>query len=304
MPSVATWEIIAAARARGRGVAAFNVIGIEHAEAIVAGAQASVAPVLLAISENCVAYHGALEPIARAALAIADAATVPVSVHLDHATSADLVRAGVAAGMRSVMLDASALDYPANVAATAELVAWCHERAVWVEAELGEIGGKDGVHAPGARTRPDEAAAYVEATGVDALAVAVGSSHAMLTRTAVLDMALIAQIRARVPVAVPLVLHGSSGVPDESLSAAIAAGMTKINIATQLNKVFTAAVRHRLAADEGLVDPRKYGAAGRDAVAGEVARLLGVLGWPTVRADGAEGAEGADGAGRTWADRS
>src|SRR5258708_25647861 len=99
----------------------------------------------------------------------------------------------------------------------------------------------------------------------------------MLTRDAVLDFDLIGQIRARVPVAVPLVLHGSSGVPDISLGRAIMAGMTKINIATQLNKVFTAAVRERLAADERLVDPRKYEAAGRAAVAAEVTRLLGVL---------------------------
>jgi len=98
----------------------------------------------------------------------------------------------------------------------------------------------------------------------------------MLTRDAVLDLELIGRISAAVPV--PLVLHGSSGVPDDGLTAAIRAGLTKINIATQLNKVFTAAVRDRLAGDERLVDPRKYGAAGRDAVAAEVARLLRVLG--------------------------
>jgi len=99
----------------------------------------------------------------------------------------------------------------------------------------------------------------------------------MLTRTAVLDMALIAQIRARVPVAVPLVLHGSSGVPDGDLAAAIGAGMTKINVATQLNKVFTAAVRHCLGGDAAMVDPRRYGSAGRAAIAPEVARLLRVI---------------------------
>ncbi len=118
---------------------------------------------------------------------------------------------------------------------------WCQDRGIWVEAELGEIGGKNGVHSPGARTQPDEAAAYVAATGVDALAVAVGSSHAMLTRDAALDLELIAKIRDAV--SLPLVLHGSSGVPDDGLAAAIRAGMTKINIATQLNKAFTAAVR-------------------------------------------------------------
>jgi fructose-bisphosphate aldolase, class II len=269
-------EIVGAARAAGRGVGAFNVIGIEHAEAIVAGAEAAGAPAILQISENCVAYHGALEPIGAACLAIARAAAVPAAVHLDHATSAELVQAAARLGLGSVMFDASALPPEQNVAATADLAAWCHGRGVWVEAELGEIGGKDGVHAPSARTDPGEAAGYVAATGVDALAVAVGSSHAMLTRDAALDLGLIAAIRAAV--SVPLVLHGSSGVPDRDLAAAVRAGMTKINIATQLNKVFTAAVRQGLDGDAKLVDPRRYGSAGRDAIAAEVTRLLGVLG--------------------------
>jgi fructose-bisphosphate aldolase class II len=275
IPAAGTSEIIAVARAAERGVGAFNMIGIEHAEAIVAGAERAELPVVLQISENCVRYHGALEPVALAALAIARAAAVPVAVHLDHATSAELVEQAAGLGIGSVMFDASALDYADNVAATARLTSWCHERGLWVEAELGEIGGKDGVHARGARTRPEEAAAYVSATGVDALAVAVGTSHAMLTRDAVLDFDLIGRIRTQVQA--PLVLHGSSGVSDAALGKAILAGMTKINIATQLNKVFTAAVRDCLAADERLVDPRKYGAAGRDAVAAEVARLLTVL---------------------------
>jgi fructose-bisphosphate aldolase, class II len=277
MPVADTAEIVASARAEGRGVGAFNLIGLEHAEAIVAGAQAAGQPVVLAVSENCVAYHGALEPVALAALAIARAPEEPVAVHLDHATSADLVRSAAGLGIRSVMFDASALPYAQNVAATAELAAWCHERGIWVEAELGEIGGKDGVHAPGARTSPDDAVSYVAATGVDALAVAVGSSHAMLTRDAVLDFGLISRIRAQVPGAVPLVLHGSSGVDDASLAKAVMAGMTKINIATHLNKAYTAAVRDTLAGNARLVDPRKYGAAGREAVAAEVARLLDVL---------------------------
>jgi len=277
MPAARTADIAAAALADGRGVGAFNLIGIEHAEAIVAGAEAAGLPVVLQISENCARYHGALEPIARAALAIARAASVPVAVHLDHATGTGLVETAAGLGIGSVMFDASGREYAANLAATAELAGWCHARGIWVEAELGEIGGKNGAHAPGARTRPHDAAAYVAATGVDALAVAVGSSHAMLTRDAVLDFDLIGQIRARVPALVPLVLHGSSGVPDDALAKAIMAGMTKINIATQLNKAYTGAVRERLAADQLLVDPRQYGAAGRDAVAAEVTRLLRLL---------------------------
>ena len=276
MPLVAMREIVEPARAAGRGTGAFNVIGIEHAEAIVTGAEAAGAPVVLQVSENCAAYHGALEPIARACLALARSAAVPVAVHLDHATSADLVREAARLGLRSVMYDASALPYEENAGATAAIARRCHSRGIWVEAELGEIGGKNGVHSPLARTDPQEAARFVAATGVDALAVAAGSSHAMLTRDAVLDTGLITRIRRAV--SVPLVLHGSSGVPDAGLAAAIQAGMTKINVATQLNKVFSAAIRRCLAGDAAMVDPRRYVSAGRDAIASEVTRLLRVLG--------------------------
>jgi fructose-bisphosphate aldolase, class II len=276
MALVSAAEIVGAACAAGRGAGAFNVIGIEHAEAIVAGAEAAGAGVVLQVSQNCVAYHGALAPIGAAVLAVARAASVPVAVHLDHATSETLVTEAVGLGFGSVMYDASVLPYAANARATASVAAWCHEREVWVEAELGEVGGKDGVHAAGARTDPEQAADFVAATGVDALAVAVGSSHAMLARTAVLDLDLVGKLRAAVPV--PLVLHGSSGVPDDALSAAVAAGLTKINMATQLNKAFTAAVRGCLGTDAAMVDPRRYLAKGREAVAAEVCRLLGVLG--------------------------
>jgi fructose-bisphosphate aldolase class II len=276
MPAAGMSEIVRSAQAAGRGVGAFNVIGIEHAEAIVAGAEAAGSPVVLQISENCAAYHGALEPIARACLAIAGSVAVRVAVHLDHATREDLVHTAAGLGLRSVMFDASALPFARNVRATAAMARWCHDRGIWVEAELGEIGGKNGVHSPVARTRPDEAAAYVAATGVDALAVAVGSSHAMLTRDAALDLGLIAEIRGEV--SVPLVLHGSSGVPDAGLTAAVRAGMTKINVATQLNMAYTTAIRACLNGDAGMVDPRRYGSAGRDAVAVEVTRLLHVIG--------------------------
>ena len=272
MPLARIGDII---RESPAGVGAFNVIQLEHATAIVSGAEALSLPVVLQISENCVRYHGALEPIALACLAVARGAAVPVAVHLDHATGRALVEEAVELGVGSVMFDASALPDEENVAATADVAAWCHERGVWVEAELGEVGGKDGVHAPGARTKPHEAVDYVARTGVDALAVAVGTSHAMTTKDAVLDLALIAELRAAVPV--PLVLHGSSGVPDDTLRAAVRHGMKKINIATHLNKAFTGAVRDYLAGDEKVVDSRKYLRAGRDAVAREVTHLLGVL---------------------------
>ncbi|MFF8414783.1 class II fructose-bisphosphate aldolase [Streptomyces omiyaensis] len=275
MPLSVTHEIVAAAYAGTTGVGAFNVVQIEHAEAIVAGAERAGLPVILQISENTVRYHGSLAPIALASLALADGAAVPVSVHLDHAESADLVHEAVDLGITSVMFDASKLPYAENVAATHEITARCHRAGVWVEAELGEVGGKDGAHAPGVRTDPDEAAAFVAATGVDALAVAVGSSHAMLTLDAVLDFALIARLRAAV--ATPLVLHGSSGVGDAGLAEAVASGMTKVNVSTHLNKAFTRVVRAHLGAHPDVVDPRKYLGPARATVADEVARLLGVL---------------------------
>ncbi|MGW7637939.1 ketose-bisphosphate aldolase [Streptomyces decoyicus] len=278
MPLVPTSSIVDAAREARVGAAAFNVIHLETAEALVTAAERTDIPLILQISENCIRYHGSLLPLTRATLALAEGSTAPIAVHLDHITDAELVRQGITAGVGSVMVDASALPYEENVAATAELTTWCHDRGAYVEAELGEVGGKDGVHAPGARTDPDEALAFVRATGVDALAVAVGSSHAMHERTAVLDKDLIAALHTALPV--PLVLHGSSGVPDDELRRAIAAGMTKINISTHLVSVFTRSIRHTLGADPSLVDSRKYIKPAREAVAEEAARLLDVLGTP------------------------
>jgi fructose-bisphosphate aldolase class II len=271
-----TAEIVAAARAAGGGVGAFNVITVEHAEAIITGAERAGLPVILQISENAVRFHqGRLAPIAAAARAVAAASTVAVALHLDHVESDELFDQAAAHGFGSVMYDASNRPYADNVAATAAAVRRARPRGLWVESELGAIGGKDGAHAPGARTDPGEAAAYVAATGVDALAVAVGSSHAMHTRTARLDHDLIGRLRAAVPV--PLVLHGSSGVPDGELVAAVRHGMVKINIGTALNSAFTGAVRESLDGDAAIVDPRRYLAPARAAMAGTVAAALRLL---------------------------
>ena len=275
MTAIGLASLLRDAAAGSRGVGAFNVFSLEHAEALVAGAVQARTPVVLQISQNAVRYHRSLAPITVATLALVQAADVEAVVHLDHATDVDLVHAAVELGVGSVMFDGSELDYDENVRVTAEVVAHCHARGVDVEAELGEVGGKDGVHAPGTRTRPDEAAAFVAATGVDALAVAVGSSHAMTERSARLDLELIKEIRSAVDV--PLVLHGSSGVADEEIVRAVRAGMTKINIATHLNKIFTGTVRAVLADQPALVDSRKYLGPARDAMAAETTRLLRLL---------------------------
>ncbi|MGW8350838.1 class II fructose-bisphosphate aldolase [Streptomyces wedmorensis] len=275
MPLTPTDDIVGPARDANTGVGAFNVVQIEHAEAIVAGARQAGLPVILQISENTARYHGALAPLALATLEIARAATVPVAVHLDHAESAELVREAVELGFTSVMFDASKLPYQANVDATRAITEHCHRADVWVEAELGEVGGKDGAHAPGVRTDPDEAREFAAATAVDALAVAVGSSHAMIIRDAVLDLDLITRLKEALDI--PLVLHGSSGVDDSDLEKAVAAGMTKVNISTHLNQLFTRTVREQLHAAPAVADPRRYLGPAREAVAAEVARLLCLL---------------------------
>ncbi|MFE4413646.1 ketose-bisphosphate aldolase [Streptomyces sp. NPDC056821] len=282
MPLAATGELVARATAARSAVVAFNIITLEHVEAVVAGAEAAGAPVILQVSENAVMFrYGRLLPLARAAAAAAERATVPVSLHLDHVQSDDLLRQAADAGFSSVMYDASRLPYAQNLAATSAAAAWAHAQGLWIEAELGEVGGKNGAppldaHAPGARTDPAEAHAFVTGSGVDALAVAVGSTHAMTERTAALDHDLIKRLAAALDV--PLVLHGSSGVPDGELGAAVTGGIAKVNVGTALNIAMTAAIRDFLAAHPEAVDSRKYLSVGREAMVGEVERLVGVIG--------------------------
>lgn len=272
MTLVSARELVTDAAARGTGIGAFNVIHLETAEGLVRASVDAGLPVILQISQNCADYHGGLEPIALATLAVARRAQTPVAVHLDHAERPELVDEAIALGFGSVMFDGGAMPYDENVALTATVAERAHAAGVYVEGELGEVGGKDGAHAPGVRTDPDEARAFVAATGVDALAVAVGSSHAMTDRTASLDLELIARLRGALDV--PLVLHGSSGVADAVIADAVRAGMTKINVSTHLNGFFTRAIRSTLDADERLVDSRKYLAPAREALAGEAARML------------------------------
>ena len=268
-------DLIKKANSAQTAVGAFNVILLEHAEAIITGAQEAGLSVILQISQNAVKYHGALTPISLAVLACANNASVPTSVHLDHAEDTELIRRALDLGYDSIMYDGSKLDFAENIATSKAMAELAHSYGATIEVELGEIGGKDGVHAPGIRTNPSDAQAFVVETGVDLLAVAVGSSHAMTSRDAQLDFDLIAEIHAVVPV--PLVLHGSSGVSDVDLQSAVRAGMRKINIATHLNHIFSNSLRSKLDSDPELVDPRKYIGLARSNVATEITRLLKIL---------------------------
>jgi fructose-bisphosphate aldolase class II len=247
------------------GVLALNVIGLEHAEAIVAAAEAEQSPVILQISQNAIRFRGAVEPLGRACHELAQAATVPIALHLDHATTNDLCERAAKLGFSSIMFDASAASETENIRLTAQKVAWTHQHNITLEGELGIVGGKDGVVTSSqGLTDPDAARHYVDATGIDALAVAIGTEHGMTQRRAALDLDRLDRIRRAVDL--PLVLHGSSGVPDEMLAEAVRRGITKVNLATQLNSAYTAAVRECLAQDRTVVDPRIYGAAGRTAM--------------------------------------
>ena len=261
-------------------VLAFNVITLEHAEAIVAGAQHANSGVILQVSENAIRFHnGQIPPIIAACSRIADDASVPVSVHFDHFRDRALTELAIqlAAGLgaSSIMVDAAHLPYELNVRQTRHLTRLAHEEGLWVEAELGEIGGKDGAHAPGARTDPEEASAFVALTDVDGLAVAVGSSHAMTSQGAQLDVSLISAVRAGV--GVPLVLHGSSGVGDEMLVEAVRAGIRKINVGTALNVSFTRELRRFLDAHLEVTDPRAYLKGGAESMARTVAHLCTIV---------------------------
>lgn len=284
MPLATTGDLVTRAAAARRAVAAFNIITLEHVEAVVAGAESAGTPVVLQVSENAVKYrYGRLLPLARAAVAAAERATVPVALHLDHVQSDTLLRQAPEAGFSSVMYDASRLPYAENLAATRAAADWAHARGLWIEAELGQVGGKNGqppldAHAPGARTDPAEARAFVADSGVDALAVAVGSVHAMTTRTATLDHDLVKRLAGTLDV--PLVLHGSSGLPDGELAAAVAHGITKVNVGTALNIAMTGAIREYLAARPEAVDSRGYLTVGREAMVRTVVEIVRALGGP------------------------
>ncbi|MEN4476054.1 class II fructose-bisphosphate aldolase [Mycolicibacterium cosmeticum] len=290
MTLASTAALVAAAGTRQAAVFAFNVITIEHAEGIAEGAERTGDAVLLQISENTVEFHGGrIAPLVSACARVAEASAVPIAVHLDHFQDPGLLGEAIdtaaTLGVSSIMIDAAHLPYRDNVERTRSFADAARRAGLWVEAELGEIGGKGqagksqagksqatvSAHTAGVRTDPAEALAFAEQTGVDGLAVAVGNTHAMTTRDARLDIDLIRRLAARVPI--PLVLHGSSGVSDDQLRAAVTAGMRKINVGTALNVGYTAALRQALSADTAGADPRRYLSAGRRAIADTVAAL-------------------------------
>ena len=271
----------------GYAIAAFNANTMEQMQAIVLAAQAENAPVIIQVSHRALQYVGSgseirgLQYMAALGRVAAASVNVPVSLHLDHANENEVLQA-IALGFTSVMFDGDYLPLAENIATTKRLCEIAHDAGVCMEAEIGEVPKPDGAsYDPNeiALTAPDEAETFVQATGVDILAIALGSVHGLKDKSVSLDLERLKAIRARVET--PLVLHGSSGVNNEDIAQGIRHGLAKINIATQLSKAFTGAVRDVLAADGELVDPRKYLGPGRAAqvkVVRERIRFVGAAG--------------------------
>ncbi len=257
----------------------FNVQNLEMLQAVVAAAEAERSPVLLQFNPANV-QHAGLDYAAAMARTAAERATVPVVLHLDHGVDFRQCVQAVRLGFTSVMYDGTPFLLAENIAVTREVCAVVHAAGLGVEGEIGQMGGvEEGVfvaEGEGTMSDPDEAARYVEETGADTLAVAVGNQHGMRTAAATLDLARIAAIRARV--AVPLVIHGGSGVADDLVQAAIRAGVCKFNVATQLNQAFLKGFREVLAARPDDNNPRAALARARDCVMDVTREKLRVFG--------------------------
>jgi len=248
-------------------VGAFNANNLEQVQAIVAAAEEENSPIILQASQGAISYAG-LDVIAAIVLTMAKSTKIPMSLHLDHGTSFEQNVKCLRAGFTSLMFDGSMLPFEENVAITKKIVEIARPVGVSVEGELGRIAGtEDGFtvnQVEALMTQPEEAAEFAKLTGVDALAIAVGSVHRMTVQEAVLDIDRIRAIRKSVNI--PLVLHGSSGVTDESIINAIREGVCKINVATALNMVFVQGMSSALKAKPGEVDPRKILGVSREEV--------------------------------------
>ena len=266
MPLVTSKEMLLKAQKGGYAVGAFNAENMEMVKAIIQAAEELKAPVMIQTTPSTIKY-GTVETYAAIVAAEAAKASVPVCLHLDHGSSFELAMQAMHAGYTSVMIDGSKLDFEANIAETKRVADVANALDIPCEAELGKVGGKeddlDGGNGNG-YTVPSEAAEFVERTGVDSLAVAIGTAHGVYKGTPKLDIDRLSEIRK--VVSVPLVLHGTSGVPDDAVRECVARGMCKVNYATDLRIAFSKGLKEYLAGDPEAFDPKKYSAVGREQV--------------------------------------
>lgn len=278
MPLVTTKKLLLDAQENGYAVGAFNVENMEMVQAVVAAAEELRSPVIMQTTPSTVKYADLRYFYAMVKVA-AQKASVPVVLHLDHGNSFELAMQALRVGYTSIMIDGSHESFEENIAVSKAVTDACHPSGVPVEAELGKVGGKEDDLDGGEGnpyTDPKEAKIFVEKTAVDSLAVAIGTAHGVYSGTPKLDVERLSEIRK--VVTIPLVLHGTSGVPDEAVKECICRGICKVNYATDLRIAFSKGVNAVLNEKPDTIDPKKYNAQGREEVKQYVMSKIKVCG--------------------------
>ncbi|KIL38623.1 hypothetical protein SD70_25380 [Gordoniibacillus kamchatkensis] len=236
MPLVSSKDVLQQARAEGYAVGAFNVFNMESVKAVIAAAERERSPVLIQVWSGLDSFVG-LDVLAAIVRCEAEKASVPVVLHLDHGMNAEHAAKGIKNGFTSIMIDGSSLPLEENISVTKEVARIAHAVGIPVEGEIGHVGGEEGGDHQEAddmvETSVEEAVAFYERSGVDTLAVSIGTSHGKYKQEPKLNIGLLRDIAARIPI--PLVLHGSSYTPDEMIREVIRYGIAKINVATEMN---------------------------------------------------------------------
>lgn len=279
MSLVSISELLQKAQKEHYAVGAFNCNNMEIVQAIVAAAEAEKAPVIIQASQGAIKYAG-IEYIAALTRLAAEKASVPVALHLDHGTSFAQVMQCIRNSFTSVMIDGSKLSLAENIALTNKVIEAARPLGVSVEAELGKIGGTEDDITVSERealfTDPEEAERFVKETQVDALAIAIGTAHGQYKGVPKLDFERLKEIRKRVTA--PIVLHGSSGVPEDAIREAVSLGVCKVNIDTNIREAFVAAARQALEANAKEIDPRKMLGPAREAATEIIREKIRIFG--------------------------
>lgn len=278
MPLVTTKQLLLDAQAGGYAIGAFNVENMEMVQAVVAAAEELKSPVILQTTPSTVKYADLTYFYANVKTA-AQKASIPVVMHLDHGNSFDLAMQALRVGYTSIMIDGSHDSFEDNIAVSKAVVDACHPSGVAVEAELGKVGGKEDDLDGGEGnpyTDPQEAVEFVTRTGIDSLAVAIGTAHGVYQGEPKVDLERLSEIKK--VVSIPLVLHGTSGVPDDIVKEAVKRGICKVNYATDLRIAFSKGVNEVLNSAPDTIDPKKYNARGREEVKQYVMNKIKVCG--------------------------
>ncbi|NLZ51911.1 MAG: class II fructose-1,6-bisphosphate aldolase [Thermoanaerobacteraceae bacterium] len=254
---VSSVDMLKKARHRKYAVPAFNIHNMETLKAVVEAAKEEYSPVILQTTPGTCEYAG-LEYIVAMAKAASDNADIPIALHLDHGNSVDLAIKCIDAGYTSVMIDGSMLPFEQNISIVQQVVDYAHKNQVQVEAELGRISGVEENLSVDETflTSPEEAAEFIIKTGVDSLAVSVGTAHGLYRGTPKIYFERLDKISKLVKI--PLVLHGCSGVPENDIKRAVKLGVSKINIATDIKIVFAEKLKSFFESNPKVTDPRKY----------------------------------------------